>query len=158
MWNDKGHTNNHYLRERSLSFNRSTSLCIEHVCHAWCVLWAKETISSVLFTVVMGNLILTAVNWNEVHWPLLVVNRNSCNGSTACHITKWFDWRVMQHVTQDNVLVVTPNTCWAPSCRVIPNYSWYFFLLMQCCVTSAVETALLWLVTLNLYAYRGLIP
>ena len=30
----------------------------------------------------------------------------SCNDSTANHITKWSDWGVMQHVTQDNVPVV----------------------------------------------------
>jgi len=37
----------------------------------------------------------------------------------------------MQHVTQDNVPAVTPNNWWAPSCRSIPDYSWYFFLLID---------------------------
>jgi len=170
----------------------------------------------------------------------------SCNGSTASHITKWSDWRVMQHVTQDNVPVVYSswnvmahgdaregkwrgnwrmewvastlhtasehgvssittadsrtsaagsrlNWCprqfkWTrpfrrktksgfcacaitfqlasnskhlvgtPSCRSIPNFSWYFFLLMKCSVTSLVQKALRRLVTLNIYAHMRLIP
>jgi len=166
--------------------------------------------------------------------------------STASHITKWSDWRVMQYVTQDNAPVVdsswnvmahgdaregkwkenwcmewvasslhttsghgissittadahtlaassrlnwrppadlnglvrfterrnlvsahvlshfnwplTPNIWWAPYCRSIPDYSWYFSLVMKCCLTSVVLKALFRLVTLNIYAYSRLIP
>jgi len=72
----------------------------EHLSVQWTCLscfgvfcWAKETISSAFLTVVMGNLILTAVHWNKVRGSLLVVNWNICSGSTACHITKWSDWK-----------------------------------------------------------------
>jgi hypothetical protein len=110
-------------REREHSSNLAGALqCAENMSvMLWCVLWAKGTISSAFFTAVIGKT-LTALDWNEVCGSLLMVNWNSCNGSTACHVTKWSDWRVMQHVTQDNILT-TGGHLLADPYPIIPDTS-----------------------------------